>query len=278
MLSKWMKESMIIIIGSFIFAFGINYFAIPNNLSEGGVIGISIVTYYLFDWSTGVVNFIINAILLAIGYHYFNKRVIIYTIISIVFSSLFLHLTKNIGEAGNGDTLLAALFAGLTVGIGLGLIFKAGGTSGGTAIIVRLLNQFIGWSFGKGMLIMDIAVIGLSAFVIGQEKAMYTLISVYIGAKAIDIIVEGANERTAVLIISKHPEHVLEQVTNHMSQGLTVLEGKGGYTKTNKEILYIVINKQEIVQLRRIIENVDKNAYVTVHSVQEINRRGYKGK
>ncbi|API94316.1 MULTISPECIES: YitT family protein [Virgibacillus] len=273
-----MKESSLIIIGSFIFAFGINYFAIPNNLSEGGVIGISIVTYYLFGWSTGIVNFAINAVLLAIGYRYFSKRVMIYTIISIVFSSLFLHITENIGKAGNGDTLLAALFAGLTVGIGLGLIFKTGGTSGGTAIIVRLLNQFIGWSFGKGMLLTDIAVIGISAFVIGQEKAMYTLISVYVGAKAIDIIVEGANERTAVLIISSHPDEVLEKVTNNMSRGITVLEGKGGYTKANKEILYIVINKQEIVHLKRIIEKVDKDAYITVHSVQEINRRGYKGR
>ncbi|RFA32897.1 hypothetical protein CAI16_16605 [Virgibacillus dokdonensis] len=277
-MGKWIKESSLIIIGSFIFAFGVNYFAIPNNLSEGGVIGISIVTYYIFGWSTGIVNFAINAVLLAIGYRYFSKRVMIYTIISIVFSSLFLHVTENIGKAGNGDTLLAALFAGLTVGIGLGLIFKTGGTSGGTAIIVRLLHQYIGWSFGKGMLLTDIAVIGVSAFVIGQEKAMYTLISVYVGAKAIDIIVEGANERTAVLIISKYPEEVLEQVTNNMSRGITVLEGKGGYTKQNKEILYIVINKQEIVHLKRIIEKIDEDAYITVHSVQEINRRGYKGR
>lgn len=276
-MNRTTRDILLIIIGSFIFAFGINYFAIPNRLSEGGIIGITIVTFYLFDWSPGLVNLVINAILLAAGYRLFSKQVTMYTIISIVFSSLFLHMTVDIGKEINSDTLLAALFAGLTVGIGLGLIFRAGGTSGGSAILARLANQYLGWGIGKGMLIIDIIVIAGSVFIIGQEKAMYTLISVYVGAKIIDIVVEGANERTAVLIISTHPGEVLDQVTNKMARGITVLEGRGGYTMTSKEVLYIVINKQEIVQLRKIIQDIDPNAYVTVHNVQEIFRKGYKG-
>jgi len=126
------------------------------------------------------------------------------------------------------------------------------------------------------MLVIDIVVILGSVFIIGQEKAMYTLISVYVGAKLIDFVVEGVNERIAVLIISTEPKKVLEQVTNDMSRGLTVLDGRGGYTGADKEVLYIVINKQEIVRLRKIIEEVDSNAYVTVHNVQEIVRKGYK--
>lgn len=271
------KDVLLIIIGSLIFAIGINYFAIPNRLSEGGVIGVTIVTYYLFDWSPGIVNFVVNTALLAVGYKFFSKRIIWYTIISIIFSSLFLFVTVDIGKEINGDTLLAALFAGLTVGLGIGLIFRTGGTSGGSAIVARLANQFLGWSIGKGMLVIDIIVIAGSSFIIGQEKAMYTLISIYVGAKVIDVIVEGANERTAVMIISEHPDEVLEQVVNKMEHGLTILEGRGGYTKENREVLYIVINKQEIVQLRKIIENIDPIAYVTVHNVQEIFRKGYKG-
>lgn len=271
------KDVLLIIIGSLIFAIGINYFAIPNRLSEGGVIGVTIVTYYLFDWSPGIVNFVVNTALLAAGYKFFSKRIVWYTIISIIFSSLFLFVTVDIGKEINGDTLLAALFAGLTVGLGIGLIFRTGGTSGGSAIVARLANQFLGWSIGKGMIVIDIIVIAGSSFIIGQEKAMYTLISIYVGAKVIDVIVEGANERTAVMIISEHPDEVLEQVVNKMEHGLTILEGRGGYTKENREVLYIVINKQEIVQLRKIIENIDPIAYVTVHNVQEIFRKGYKG-
>ncbi|MEC5423114.1 YitT family protein [Virgibacillus sp. C22-A2] len=275
--SRTVKEVILLIIGSFIFAIGVNYFAIPNRLSEGGVIGITIVTYYMFEWSPGIVNFILNASLVAVGYKFFSKRVIVYTAISIVFSSLFLHFTVEWGKEINDDTLLAALFAGVTVGIGLGMIFRAGGTSGGVAILARMANQLLGWSIGKGMLIIDIAVIAGSSFIIGQEKAMYTLISVYIGAKIIDIVVEGADERTAVLIISRYPDIVLDAVTSKMARGITVLDGKGGYTKANREVLYIVINKQEIVPLKKIIQEIDEEAYVTVHKVQEIFRPGYKG-
>src|SRR5690625_3132993 len=126
------------------------------------------------------------------------------------------------------------------------------------------------------MLVFDIIVIFGSVFINGQEKEMYILISVYVCAKLIDIVVEGLYELIAVLIISMQPQIVLDHVTNDISRGLTVLDGRGGYTGEDKEVLYIVINKQEIVRLRKIIEEVDSNAYVTVHNVQEIVRKGYK--
>ncbi|WP_079478113.1 YitT family protein [Halobacillus salinus] len=266
-----------LVLGSFIFAMGVNYFAIPNRLSEGGIIGITIVTYYLFEWSPGVVNFILNSTLLAIGYKFFTRRMTIYTIISIFLSSLFLHISVGWGENLNGDSLLAALFAGLSVGAGIGLIFKAGGTSGGSTIIARLLNQSLGWSVGKAMLIMDIIVIAGSAFVIGKERAMYTLVAIYIGAKVIDAIIEGAEERSAVMIISDQHEKILETVTRKMYRGVTVLEAKGGYTHEDKNVLYLVIHKREIVQLKKYIEDIDPDTYITTHRVQEIFRQGYKG-
>ncbi|GGC84465.1 membrane protein [Thalassobacillus devorans] len=271
------KDLILLIIGSFIFAIGINYFAIPNKLSEGGIIGITIVTYYLFGWSPGITNFVLNTSLVAIGYKYFTKRMTLLTIISIIFTSVFLHITTGWGDQLNGDTLLAALFAGLAVGMGIGLIFKAGGTSGGTTILARLLNQWLGWSVGSAMLIIDIAVIVGSSFVIGKEKAMYTLIAVYVGAKVIDAIVEGTEERSAVMIISDKSEEILQVVMDKMSRGVTVLEARGGYSQADKNVLYIVINKREIVQLKKLVEDIDPDTYITLHRVQEIFRRGYKG-
>lgn len=271
------KDLILLIIGSFIFAIGINYFAIPNKLSEGGVIGITIVTYYLFGWSPGITNFVLNTTLVAIGYKYFTKRMTLLTIISIVFTSIFLYMTSSWGNQLNDDTLLAALFAGLAVGMGIGLIFKAGGTSGGTTILARLLNQWLGWSVGTAMLIIDITVIAGSSFVIGKEKAMYTLIAVYVGAKVIDAIVEGTEERSAVMIISDKSDEILKVVMDKMSRGVTVLEAKGGYSQTDKNVLYIVINKREIVQLKKLVENIDPDTYITLHRVQEIFKRGYKG-
>lgn len=265
-----------LILGSFIFAIGINYFAIPNMLSEGGVIGITIITYYLFEWSPGLVSFILNVALVAIGYKFFSKRTIIYTIVTIVFMSVFLELTKNWGEQLGNDTLLAALFAGLFVGGGLGMIFRVGGTSGGATTVARMLQQWLGWSVGKAVLVIDISVILLSAFVIGKEKAMFTLVAVYVGAKVIDKIVDGADDRKAVMIISKHQEDIRNELLTTMGRGVTILDGRGGYTLEKQAILYIIINQTEIVQLRRILERVDEDAYVTINNVQEIFKRGFK--
>ncbi|KFM98986.1 YitT family protein [Bacillus clarus] len=276
MVNQRMKEIALITIGSLLFAIGINYFAIPNRLSEGGIIGLTVVTYYLFDWSPGIVNFGLNAILLAIGYKFFDKKTMVYTILGIVETSLFLYVTEHIEYQVNSDTLLAALFAGVFVGIGLGCMFKAGGTSGGSAILAQLANQYLGWSVGKGVLIIDIVVIAGSVFIIGQEKAMYTLVAVFIGAKVIDFIVEGMDTKTAVTIISNQPDLIRETITKNMTRGVTVLEGRGGYTGKNKEVLYVVINKQELVKLKQVISRVDEDAFVVIHDVRDVLGGGFK--
>ena len=276
MVNQRIKEITLITIGSLLFAIGINYFAIPNRLSEGGIIGLTVVTYYLFDWSPGVVNFAINAVLLAVGYKFFDKKTMVYTILGIVETSLFLYVTEHIEYHVNSDTLLAALFAGLFAGIGLGCMFKAGGTSGGSAILAQLANQYLGWSVGKGVLIIDIVVIAGSVFIIGQEKAMYTLVAVFIGTKVIDFIVEGMDTKTAVTIISNQPDLIREAITKNMTRGVTVLEGRGGYTGKNKEVLYVVINKQELVKLKQVISRVDEDAFVVIHDVRDVLGGGFK--
>ncbi|MBS4206560.1 YitT family protein [Bacillus sp. FJAT-50079] len=275
-MKKTSQNVLLIAIGSLIFSIGVNFYIIPNQLSEGGILGLTIIAHYLFQWSPGFINFILNILLFLIGYKFFDKRTILYTILSIIFSSVFLYVTEGAREPLTNDTLLAAIFAGLFVGMGLGIIFRAGGTTGGTTVLARLANQLWGWSLGKAMLIIDIVVVAGSILIIGLDKSMYTLITVYIGAKAIDFIVEGLDERVAVLIISNSPDQVLNEVTNTMSRGITVLEGRGGYTGANKEVLYIVINRQEIVALKNIIKEIDENAYVTVHNVHEVMGKGYK--
>ncbi|WP_163537511.1 YitT family protein [Gracilibacillus sp. YIM 98692] len=267
------RDVIQIIIGALIFAIGINFFTVPNGLSEGGLIGITIVVHYLSGWSTGVINFVLNILFLIIGYQFIGKKAISYTLISIAASSYFLYLTEDIKVPVTNDTLLAVIFAGLLVGVGLGIIFRAGGTSGGTTILARMFNQYFGWSMGTSVLIIDIVVVISSSLIIGLEKAMYTLVVVYIGAKAINYIVEGLDEKLAVLIISNSHQQIMDKVLNQMSKGVTVLDGYGGYTKMDKEVLYIVISKIEIVELKAIVQDVDPEAYITSHSVNEIKHQ-----
>ena len=171
---------LFILFGSFIYALGVNLFTIPNRLSEGGLLGITIVAHYLFHWSQGVVNFVLNIVLLLVGYKFFEKRAFIYTLISIAASSVCLFFIENISRILTHDTLLASVFAGLLVGAGVGFVFRSDGTTGGTSILASIANRFLGWSMGKAVLIMDIVVVAGSAFIIGLEKAMYTLLAVFV--------------------------------------------------------------------------------------------------
>jgi uncharacterized membrane-anchored protein YitT (DUF2179 family) len=269
------KNIVLIMIGTLIFALGISYFTIPNELSEGGIIGVTVITYYLFGWSTGIANLIINIFLIAIGYKLLDRQTTIYTLWGIIFSSIFLYITEHVGVMLTDDSLLAAVFSGILVGIGLGIVFRTGGTTGGSAIIARLMNKYLGWSIGMAMLVVDIIVIGFSAFIIGPEKTMYTLIAVYIGAKVVDFIIEGIDTRKAVNIISHSPDKIAEKITQEMVRGVTVLKGYGAYTKQKKEILYVVINKQELMELKKIIHSIDPEAFVVIHDVRDVFGRGF---
>lgn len=275
-MNRIVKEAILLTVGSFLFAFGVTAFSLPNELSEGGVIGLTIIAYYLFGWSTGIVNFVLNALLLVVGYKFFGRKTMIYTIVVIVLSSLFLSWTEGIVSTPHNDTLLAAIYSGVFVGIGLGMIFRAGGTSGGSAILAQLGHQMLGWSVGKGMLLIDFLVIAGGYFVIGAEKSMYTLLAVFIGARVIDFVIEGLNRRTAVTIISDNQKEIRQEIMQKMARGVTILDGRGGYTDNRKEILYVVINKPEVVRLKTVVSAVDPNAFVVIHDVRDVLGSGFE--
>ena len=269
-------EILTIILGSGLFAFGINYFTIPNQLSEGGLTGLTVIIHYLSDWSTGIINFTLNMVLFVFSVKFLDRKEIIYTLIGIVASSTVLFFTDGVTTVFTHDTLLAAIFAGLFVGIGIGLIFRSGGTMGGTTAIARILNQLFGMSVGNAMLLIDIIVVIGSIYIIGIEKALYTVIAVYVGAKILDIIIKGKDEKVAVTIITKYETKILNEVLTRMSRGITVLEGRGGFSNQRRELLYLVINKYEIPLLKDIIYEIDDEAYVTIYTVNEIIGRGFK--
>ncbi|MQR94311.1 YitT family protein [Fictibacillus phosphorivorans] len=267
------KEITLIIIGSLFFALGVNWFAIPNELGEGGVTGISMTLYYVLGWSPGLTNFVMNGLLLAIGYKVLNKRVTWYTMIAIFFTSLFIHLTEGLGKPV--DIMLGTVFAGVFIGIGLGLVLRSGGTTGGSTIIARMLNQHFGWGVSTTMFVFDILVVGGSAFVIGIENTMYTGISIYISTKILDYLIDGFDTRKAVTIISNSTDEIAKKVSDEMDRGVTLINARGHYSKEAKDILYVVINKQELFLLKKMIQRVDEKAFVVVHDVRDVFGEGF---
>ncbi|SMO43166.1 YitT family protein [Melghirimyces algeriensis] len=273
-MNKQVKDILTILLGSFIFAWGINYFAIPNKLSEGGFTGISLILYYLFEISPGIVILGLNIPLFIIGYKVFGTRTLIYTIVGTVAVSVALSLTEGNYEPVD-DPLLAALYTGVLVGSGLGLIFRVGGTTGGVDIIARLGNKYLDWSIGRTMFLFDILVIGASAFFIGREKAMYTVVAVFVGARIIDFFVEGLDTAKAVTIISNSAVSISDKITKEMERGVTLLKGRGGYTGTDKEVLYVIINRNELPRMKQLVHSIDPYAFVVLHDVRDVLGEGF---
>ncbi|CAG9609132.1 YitT family protein [Pseudoneobacillus rhizosphaerae] len=273
-MKKTTRDIIFIIIGAFLFALGVNLFVIPNEFGEGGVTGITIITYYLFEWSPGLVNLILNAFLLMIGYKFLNKITTIYTIIAVVFNSLFLHLTEGWNIASD-ELMVNAIFGGVIIGAGIGLVIRVGGTTAGTTILARITHKFLGWNISYGLLFFDLIVAFSSYFIIGAEKLMLTIIMLYVGTKVMEFVIEGLNPKKAITIISDKPDDIAKQVTTLMDRGVTVYSGHGYYTKTPKEILYIVISKQEVIKLKRIVQSTDPNAFIAIHDVRDVFGEGF---
>lgn len=272
---KHLKNLITISAGAFIFSLGINYFAIPNQLSEGGFTGISLLLFYLFEFPPAAVILILNIPLFFVGYKVFGKRTMAYTVFGTIAVSATLTLTENWGEPIPGDPLLAALYTGVMVGAGLGMIFRVGGTTGGVDIIARLGHKYLDWSIGRTMFLFDLMVIAVSAFYIGREKAMYTVVAVFVGARVIDFIVEGLDTKKAVTIISNSVGAISEKVNDEMDRGTTLLKGRGGYTGTDKEVLYIVVSRNELPRLKQLVNTVDPYAFVVVHDVRDVFGEGF---
>lgn len=261
-------------VGALFFALSVNLFVIPNELGEGGVTGITIITYYLYEWSPSVVSFILNGALLIIGYKFLSRQTAFYTLIAIILLSIFLHFTENWTIASD-DRLLNTIFGGVFAGIGIGLIIRVGGTTAGSTILARISNKFLGWSISYSLLFFDLIVAIASYFVIGMEALLLTILLLYVATKVMEFVIEGVHTKKAVTIISNEHAAIAEQVNRIMLRGVTVLQGHGYYTKDKKDVLYIIINKQEVVKLKKIVRAIDSTAFVAIHDVRNVFGEGF---
>ncbi len=274
-MKQHVKNITFIAIGALIFSFGLNYFTIANHLGEGGFTGISLILKYQYGWSPGLIILILNIPLLIIGLLKLGKGSMVYTIIGTLLVSLFLPLTSGFKEPLS-DILLASLYAGVSIGLGLGIIFRFGGTTGGVDIIARLLLKYFGISMGRTMFFMDAIVIFISSFYIGRENAMYTLVAVFLGSRIIDLVQEGAYAAKAATIISDQAAEIAAKIMNEMDRGATLLKGRGGYTGSDKEVLYCVVSRNELARMKSLVYSIDKKAFVVVNDVHDVLGEGFE--
>lgn len=272
------KNIFFILVGAAIFSFGLVHFNIQNELAEGGFTGITLILLFVFKWDPALMNLILNIPMFIIGWKLLGKRTFFYTVIGTIAVSIFIKLFMiyQIDVQLKDDLVLVALFAGVFIGIGLGIIFRYGGTTGGVDIIARLANKYLGWSMGKTMFLFDAVVIVVSWITyLNSRSMMYTLVAVFVSARVIDFVQEGAYAARGAFIISPHQDEIADKISLEMGRGVTVFKGYGHFTKTDREVLYCVIGRNEIVRLKNIISAVDESAFVSLTEVKDVMGEGF---
>lgn len=273
-----LKNILGILLGAAIFSFGFVHFNMQNELGEGGFSGITLILYFTLGWDPALMNLILNIPMFILGWKLLGRRTFIYTLVGTVAVSIFIKLFHAYEFQMNlqDDKLLVALFAGVFIGVGLGIVFRFGGTTGGVDIFARLANKYLGWTMGKTMFGFDTVVILLSLFTfLDTHSTMYTLVAVYISGRVIDFVQEGAYSAKGAFIISNEADAIADAVSEKMERGVTIINGRGHFTKENRDVLYCVVARNEIVRLKSIIMGIDPHAFVSIVEVRDVAGEGF---
>lgn len=265
---------IMIIIGGLIYSIGLNAFLIANHLAEGSFVGISVLLLYAFKIPVGLTFFVLNIPLLIVAWRMFGYEFVAKTIVGVLSVSVFSEVTTFL-KMPTHDPLLAALYAGVVTGIGLGLIFRTGGTTGGADIIARILRHYRGVGMGKTLFAIDIVVILAVIIVVGKEVAMYSLVALFVSSRVIDFVLEGAQSGKALTIISDKHLEIVAAIHETLERGTTLLQATGGYTGQAKQIVYCVVSREEVVRVQKIVHDVDSHAFVTINNVHEVLGEGF---
>ena len=267
------KNLLQIIVGTALAIFAMKGFMLPNHFMDGGVTGISILLHAVFKINLGFVFVIFNAIFIYIGYKKIGKTFAIQTIITVILFSLglvFVHIAPI-----TTDKLLIAIFGGILIGMGGGLVIRGGGVLDGFEVIAVFTQRKTGLSNSEITTLFNTILFGIAAFQFGIETAMYSIITYFTATRATDYVVDGIEEFTAVNIITAKPEEVKYFLVNELGKGITVYKGEKGYLpnsydiKTDTDIIVTIVTRLEIKQIHDAVINIDDKAFVYVHIIKE---------
>lgn len=268
------KSIGLITLGNFMFALSVNLFLMANHMGEGGITGVSMLFNYAFKIDPSITYFSINTCLLIIGYKLLDKQRIGLTIYSISIFTLFLRITAPF-QYHFQDIILVPIVAGVVIGASIGIILLAGGSTAGTDIIALIMQKYLHIPTTKGLFIIDLFIIGPGMLLIGFEKTVYTLIMLVISIRVLDFILEGLNPKKSAIIISEHYELIAQEISTKIDRGITLLNGEGYYSKSDKKVLYVVVDRRQTIALSRIVNEIDPKAFMTISDVHSVSGEGF---
>ncbi len=266
-----------ILLGSAVFALGIQWFYHPAALLSGGVTGIAMMINYITRWPTGTMMFIMNLPLFIIAFKNYGWRFVAGSLLGTFASSLFIDLLSLVNFNITTEPFLASVYGGIITGLGLGIVYSTGATTGGTDIVAKLIRERYPYvNFGTMILVLDGVIIAAYAVMFRKfDKAMYTVIAVYIAARVIDLVLYGSSQSKLCHIISEYSDDIKAAIVEKLNRGVTVLQGKGAYSGQDKQILLCVVKRQQIVEIKKIVKNIDKRAFVIVTDTRDVFGEGF---
>ena len=262
-----LKKMFFLTIGAFIAAAAIEGFLAPNNIIDGGVIGISMIASYLTKINLGVLVVLINIPFICLAFTKMGKKFVAQTFYAIIIFSLALNVFH--GHQATSDLLLATVFGGIILGAGVGIILKNDGSLDGTEILSLVLSKKWGLSVGEFIMGLNIFIYSGAGLVFGWGKAMYSMLTYFIAYKVIDIVMEGMNSSKSVRIISDKSYEIGQALIERLDIGITYIYGQGGYSRIDKTIIYCIISRLEMSKMKEIIREIDPNAFISVVDVHE---------
>ena len=260
--------------GASIVSMSINSLIIPNHIADGGLTGIAIILHYLFNWPVSWAVFLLNLPLFILGLRMVGRNFLIFSIVGVGVLSATLSLTSNIPVLTH-DTLLAAISGGVLSGIGMGIIFRSRGSLGGTDILAVLFARTTPFSVGQILLGIDAVIFLGVAILFRPEMAMYAMIYMFIATRVVDLVQEGLSHSKSVMVITTHPQQIAEEVMSKLERGVTLFHATGAFSGEAKQVVYCVINRTELSQIKEIVHKLDPLAFVAVSEVPEVVGEGF---
>ena len=271
------KNILQIALGTMIYAVGIGVFLDPNKLAPGGVMGIGVILSHTIGLGAGSWYFILNVPILILGWYNFGGRMIIATVYAVICNSLFTNFFSRI-HTQPVDLFPATMAGSVLAGVGLGLVLKAGATTGGMDIVVKILRRKYKYiKTGTLFLILDLAVVVASGFVFKNiNNVMYAFLAVIVTGKVLDYVLYGADEARMILIVSDRSDELVKRILEELDVGATLLKGSGAYTRQNKEMILCVVKKRQAPDLEELVKEEDPHAFMILTNADEIYGEGYK--
>ena len=266
---QWIAPLFMITVGAVVAAFALEEFLVPFTILDGGIVGISMIISQLSGWPLGVLTIVLNIPFMILGYRRLGKRFLIKAIYAMIVFSSFLGVFENMKEVTNQE-ILVVVFGGVLLGIGVGLILRHGGCLDGTEIVAMLLSHKTEFSVGQIVLFFNIVIYSVAGFLFGPDRALYSLLTYFITSKIIDIVENGMEQGKSVMIITDHGKDIADKIYSQLGRTCTQMEGKGMVSNGKKTVLYCVITRVEVPAIKKIINDADVSAFMTISDVSEI--------